>query len=611
MAWNARITKEQVQGETVQLAEIYAAILAQAQALDSSLCGIVAFDPTDAATVAGEELAADAAEVGPIDLSSLGLKGRLIFANLAALESLDLSGNDLIDAPDVSMCTALTELDLSSNKLTASALETLLGYLTAAAVEDAEIDISGVGNAVPNEATMALIYALNTDNGAIVTSNEPSFYFSHWPITLDVYELDPDGWTRVKEIMLEMKTLGMTHAGVMVWSYADVSAQFIADYVAELRALDLKFTVTDYGTWLTKTYYQYDYDGGSEGTFSFEETITSGAKEAILFSAIDNGATGTIICDSSAFVNDEVITGTGGKTASINGAYLAKGGLPIHDGANHASNGLDLRYFDTTGWKFNAAAPGCYNHLRDEALDPSYVGTVWTDYVTKQAALLDAFGFANGDFYCNDMEVWNQPARWAKTSPSWCGFGSPVAMVAKSVRCGKSPTSNPTDDETIAFANYNYHWQQRGLDLVDAVKTQAPLSHALLYLEQSQEQFDLNKSAYWPPGTGDFVYPTFYYLDDTDALDALVNDGVSDWTRAMATISFTYSSGGWKSFSSDLSYEAGKIFKAAGFIGFYEYPGWCEAGYDQSFGYLFPGGYESFITHYKAHLAAFLAGFNS
>jgi len=172
MAWNARITKEQEQGEAAQLAETYAAMLAQAVATDSSLCGIVAFDPNDAAVIAAAELAVDAATES-IDLSDSALKGRLIFANLAALETLNLAVNDFVQPPDVSTCTALTTLDLPGcTGLDAADLEVLLGYLTTAGVgtNSCTIDISGI--VPPNAATMALIYTL-CQAGATVTCDAP------------------------------------------------------------------------------------------------------------------------------------------------------------------------------------------------------------------------------------------------------------------------------------------------------------------------------------------------------------------------------------------------------------------------------------------------------
>ena len=207
MAWNARITKEQEQGEAAQFAETYAAMLAQAVATDSSLCGIVAFDPNDAAVIAAAELAVDAATES-IDLSDSALKGRLIFANLAALTGLDLSsctglttppdvstctaltdlflnGTAITTPPDVSTCTALTDLDINGcTGLDAADLEVLLGYLTTAAVANAVIDISGI--VPPNAATMALIYTL-CQAGATVTCDAPeAITVSGTLINLDV-----------------------------------------------------------------------------------------------------------------------------------------------------------------------------------------------------------------------------------------------------------------------------------------------------------------------------------------------------------------------------------------------------------------------------------------
>ena len=218
MAWNARITKEQEQGEAAQLAETYAAMLAQAVATDSSLCGIVAFDPNDAAVIAAAELAVDATTT-TIGLSSTGLEGPLIFANLAALETLTLSYILITTPPDVSTCTALTTLDFTNctamvtppdvstnvlltilelsdctamvtppdvtyntaladllldgcTGLDADDLFELMTDLTTAGVgtNSCVIDISGI--VPPNAATMALIYTL-CQAGATVTCDAP------------------------------------------------------------------------------------------------------------------------------------------------------------------------------------------------------------------------------------------------------------------------------------------------------------------------------------------------------------------------------------------------------------------------------------------------------
>jgi hypothetical protein len=96
-----------------QLAADYAAVMAQVTD-GTDIVGIISLDPADLAILTTwRNGTRETAATTTIDLSNTGLKGPLIFANLAALTNLTLTGNTgMVTPPDVSTCTALTLLVL-------------------------------------------------------------------------------------------------------------------------------------------------------------------------------------------------------------------------------------------------------------------------------------------------------------------------------------------------------------------------------------------------------------------------------------------------------------------------------------------------------------------
>jgi hypothetical protein len=452
-------------------------------------------------------------------------------------------------------------------------------------------------------------------------------YFSYWPIYLDLYKDNPSDWALLKQMAIDLQNIGATHAGISCYYYYNLTKpETLADIsskILELRKLNLNFTITESSKWLMESNMkavnrvQYGFNGGGAGKFMVGETITSGAKTAVITIVVDAGATGKIVLNGSIFSNGNHIAGSGGKTATIstNPNY----NIPIPDGAAHA-NGLDLRFFDTPGWTFDINS---IDLQYGAALDPSYCGTIWTNYLEYLQNALEIFGFTYNDFFFFDFEMWFQPQIWAITPSVWANFGGPPTafppMVANSIRCGKSPISNPLNDQNISFDNYKYHWKQRGTELTNVIKNHAPLSHILHYDEQTIYVYNENiANSYMPPGTGDYTCPGFYHLKDTDALYARLHDGGSDYNGAMAAISFSYSStpsgdptgqsirGKYVRFDSSYSRIAGKMFRESGFIGFYEWPGPSIIPDPLLF-----VDYEDFINYYKEHLIAFFDGYNN
>ena len=202
--------------------------------------------------------------------------------------------------------------------------------------------------------------------------------------------------------------------------------------------------------------------------------------------------------------------------------------------------------------------------------DPSQTGPEWQDYLAQVATLCDTFGLGANDVAAWDIEWWNRTA------------------------------AEKTND-----------WRARGKELAAVVHANNP-TPVILYGEQTQHRLDnlLPGMHCWPGGTGDVPSPSIYLMDDMDAFDASINDGVSDWTGAVAVISFTYSDSihGWMRLpDTTRSYTAGTKLRAAGFRGAWEYPGWSKAAF-----YGLPEGlfadYDEFVAYYKAQMKALIAG---
>jgi len=463
------------------------------------------------------------------------------------------------------------------------------------------------------------------------SSDMPTLYFSTWPSTLDSYYYESaDTWNNTKNLMVEMRDLGVSHVGVYCNYYYNIDGSHPANLadlqnkLTELRTLDLKFTILTHSNWLQSPFYIYSFKSGTPGVvFQPGETVTSGSKSAKIRATVDgspgNGTYGTVTLtlmydtqgNPVVFVNNEIITGSwSGKTATINGSYSTDSGLQALDGSTNISNGLDSRFFDTPGWRFNAyAQAGTSNPSRNDrstiSLDPSYTGSVWSTYLHQNEVVLDVFGFTNYDFYYNDIEMWRKPTNWALNN--WNGYGT---IIQDSTRCGANPTPNSSHNQAIAFANYEYNWLQRARDITNLVHTHASRSHMLHYDEWSQQAYDDHGEGWWYPGSGDFTFPTLYFLDDLSILSSRLAEG-HDWTGAMASISFTFSNGVSKRFSStDNTRTAGAMFKSAGFIGFYEWQGYDYLLWKDQLR-LWHDSYDEFIDYYKSHLIAFLDGYNN
>lgn len=459
-------------------------------------------------------------------------------------------------------------------------------------------------------------YGINSSSSSS-SDDLPDIYFSTWPSTIDsYYSYAPDDWTMTKNLMVEMRDLGVTHVGIFCQNYQNLSGEYplrLADLqakLAELRALDFKFTILALSGYLESTFYKYSF-GSGVGAIAFKpgETVISGVKTAIVRATVDGGVTGTITLTNSTMTNGDTITGSiSGKTANV--TYVSTSSLQSLDGGVHATNGLDLRFYDTPFFELNAGAPGCRNDIKGFALDPSYSGTIWSDYLDKITVSLNAMGFTDDDFWYNDIEWWAKASAYV----GYCGYTTPVPMIGNSIRCGENPTPNPTHDLLIAYQNYEYHWLQRALDITNTVHAHSPGSRVLHYSETLPEVYaDYSNNCYWLPGSGDVAIPTFFLLNDIGLLAGRIAEA-DDWDGCFVSISFTYSNGSTKIFDSpDNSYTAGVMLKQAGFIGFYEYPGYDYLYWSNVYNGLktrWPD-YNDFIIYYKAHLVAFLDGYNS
>jgi len=291
--------------------------------------------------------------------------------------------------------------------------------------------------------------------------------------------------------------------------------------------------------------------------------------------------------------------------------------LPRLHGSTHA-NGLDLRFFDTTGWDFIPAGSDLLKNL--VRLDPSYDGTVWQAHLSQLTSDLTTYGIGGTDAVLFDFEVWFTPHNWARTPTQWYNFGGTPAMVADSTRCGAAPTANPTADEDIAFSNYEYHWLNRGRDLTNTVHNAVPKAMVLHYGEPSEEYFALRdrepprtENAFMPPGAGDFHNPSLYYMDDPVALEALLAEA-GGYDNAIAYISFSYTnSTGYASIDPESTRACAVILRSYGFIGAAEWAGWGESIMN-AVNAAEPGRFEdhpAFVAYYKEHLVAFLDGLNN
>ena len=277
--------------------------------------------------------------------------------------------------------------------------------------------------------------------------------------------------------------------------------------------------------------------------------------------------------------------------------YIETAGAWDLDGGLHA-NLLDLRFFDS---------PGLGPCARDVALDPSYVGWVWTDYTTLLGTMCTDFGLTNDDAVFYDLEYWIPPAIWRDT---WCD----PYMVADSTRCGENPTANPLHNAQIAFDNYISHWLDRGQDMTAAVHGVAAGALVFHYAESSAHGW-LERSEHvnpcnWPPGAGDCASPSLFRMNDLTAFKTKLYEG-SDWTDAIAHIGFSYGAAGWMALPDTTAAKTvGKLLAAAGFRGAMEYPGWSIASYNSivAGGVVAHADYAAFVTYWQAQTAAFMEG---
>jgi len=307
----------------------------------------------------------------------------------------------------------------------------------------------------------------------------------------------------------------------------------------------------------------------------------------------------------------------GGYKGPDGSALTLADNLPVLDGDTH-DNGLDLRFFDTPEWDFVPEGSDALKNM--VRLDPSYDGDVWDAHLNQLAGELTTYGIGGTDAVLFDFEKWFTPHNWARTPTQWYNFGGDPAMVADSTRCGAAPTANPTADEGIAFSNYEHHWLARGRDLTNTVHDADTKAMVLHYGEPSEEYFALRdrepprtKNAFMPPGAGDFHNPSLYYMDDPDALEALLNEA-GGYTNAIAYVSFSYNAEtGYKFIDPESTRACAVILKSYGFIGGAEWPGWGESNMT-AINAVEPDSFANhaaFVAYYQDHLVAFLDGLNN
>jgi hypothetical protein len=259
------------------------------------------------------------------------------------------------------------------------------------------------------------------------------------------------------------------------------------------------------------------------------------------------------------------------------------------DGTNHASNGQDLKYYDSPGFDplLNAYCPtggpatSCPGPLQPYfAIDPAYDGKIWQDELALLNTLLDITSLQNNDIVLFDNEVWTYPevgVDWEHKGTIGSSAGRYTGTLAE------------------RYAQYDQFWLARGHDLRDTVKTRNP--NARVYFYNENLNLEPNLWSYMLEGSGDAVSPSWESFPVLSKFETNLAKG--DYSGSYPWLDFVdaYGAGrGVEKWDPKITQKVGYMLKQEGVSGMFEYPG--------------PFGRENYpTTDYLEQAEAFIKGF--
>lgn len=271
------------------------------------------------------------------------------------------------------------------------------------------------------------------------------------------------------------------------------------------------------------------------------------------------------------------------------------------DPDNHASNGQNLKYFDTPGFNPFACVSACGSagsgancSLKPNrvAHDPGYSGAIWQEELTILQSKLDKSELAPGDVMLFDTELWGG-------SPDVVDYCYPQTLEQSVGRYSGTLAER--------HAQYYRNWRERAGDLVARVKSRSKDIFTLFYNENIPEY---SGQTWIPAGSGDAHSPRFYFAPNlTLAAQSLAggdHTGVYLWI-SFSTTSSTWAnppgsenSVGWITTAWDpkITQKLGLMLKQAGVAGVIIYPGPGHHGLTK----------EYFFQHARALLLGFSGG---
>jgi len=265
------------------------------------------------------------------------------------------------------------------------------------------------------------------------------------------------------------------------------------------------------------------------------------------------------------------------------------------DPDSHASNGQNIKYFDSLGFDpYNCAAgcgsinnPNCTNDPHRTAHDPAYDGLLWQQELSIVENIINKANLLNGDLMLFDTEVWGESSTVAES----CYPGALNNSVLR--------YSGNLDERYQQYYNY---WKARGLDLRNKVKIKDQGIFVLFFNENMP-----GKRGWMPYGVGDARSPRFYFAPNLTKFQISLNE--DDFSNTYPWISFSTTNYAWTNPPGDpggsgsvsslkwdpkITQKIGYMLRSEGVAGIIIYPG--------------PGDHGLSTEYYSAHAHALVNG---